>query len=249
MEVSSDFGERCVTCSVGHVVRDGACAPWTAALCTHETNSADVGRLECANGMTRFVNCDTRAWTTSCAYVDVDTERVGFYADADAVDATCDTENGCASSAAQGTASHTAQGAAVVSARGACGAHCTPSTRRRAMHALSSTRGRGALQQGDVVPRVRTGAFLKNDDRHPRSSNCVTCTDDTKCVVSGDGNVVGRNCITSGDVHRAVSKGWRSCSAWADIMSRTTCALQATPCVHETPSGVLSFPTGVSSRW
>ena len=172
MEVSSDFGERCVTCSVGHVVRDGACAPWTAALCTHETNSADVGRLECANGMTRFVNCDTRAWTTSCAYVDVDTERVGFYADADAVDATCDTENGCASSAAQGTASHTAQGAAVVSARGACGAHCTPSTRRRAMRATwglsSATRGRGAFHRWDLSNNFHTLWDSLHDTRRRR---------------------------------------------------------------------------------
>ena len=172
MEVSSDFGELCVTCSVGHVVRDGACAPWTAALCTHETNSADVGRLECANGMTRFVNCDTRAWTTSCAYVDVDTERVGFYADADAVDATCDTENGCASSAAQGTASHTAQGAAVVSARGACGAHCTPSTRRRAMHATwglsSATRGRGAFHRWDRSNNFHTLWDSLHDTRRRR---------------------------------------------------------------------------------
>ena len=65
------------------------------------------------------------------------------------------------------------------------------------MQALSSTPDGASLGKGDVVPRVRTGAFLKNGDRHPRSSNCVTCTDGTNCVVSGDDNVVGYSETTS----------------------------------------------------
>ena len=64
----------------GHRVNpdDGACVRWTAGLCAR---SANVGSHECANGVTRLVNCDTQPRTTSCAYVIVDkagAECVGF---------------------------------------------------------------------------------------------------------------------------------------------------------------------------
>ena len=103
-----------------------------------------------------------------------------------------------------------------------------------AMQALSSTRGRGALQQGDVVPRVRVGAFLKNGDCHQRSSNCVTCTDDTDCIVFGDGNVVGRNCIRSGDVHRVVSRGRRACSVCGYHDEDDACVASDAVCSRDT---------------
>ena len=83
--------------------------------------------IECANGVTRFVNSDTQARPTSCAYVvDDRAGRVWFYAYASAVDATCETENGlCVKRRARHRLTHAARGASVVSARGECGEHCT----------------------------------------------------------------------------------------------------------------------------
>ena len=128
----------------------------------------------------------------------------------------------------------TRHGASVVSARGACGEQCAPSTRRRVMQALSSTPDGASLGKGDVVSRVRVGAFLKNGDCHQRSSNCVTCTDDTDCIVFGDGNVVGRNCIRSGDVHRVVSRGRRACSVCGYHDEDDACVASDAVCSRDT---------------
>ena len=40
--------------------------------------------------------------------------------------------------------------------------------------------------EADIVPRVRAGAFLNEGRSKSRLSSCITCTDDTHCVVCED---------------------------------------------------------------
>ena len=125
-------------------------------------------------------------------------------------------------------------------------AHCTLRD-AGVYHEVFSTRGRGALQPGDVVPQVPDGAFIKNGVCNPYSPNGITFTDDTNYVVFGDGNVVGMNCITNatstvqyrrGGVHAV--RRWISCRG-----RRVRCERHSV--FTRRRLDVLSLATGVSS--
>ena len=89
--------------------------------------SADVGCIECANGVTRFVKCDARERSKPCAYVVFD--KAGQSASRFARmrrrrHDVRDREGPCVKCCAGHRLAHTAQGAVVAPTCVACGPHC-----------------------------------------------------------------------------------------------------------------------------
>ena len=171
-------------------MRGGRCVAWNAVLCARGAQDAAVGCDECNNGVTGYVNCDTRARTTTCAYVVV--EAAGTW---------CVSHYGDAGDAA------------------GCEGHCTKCrdghvvARRRSSRCVPAERGQLRDSYG-VNRNAREGAYLHRGAERRGDEGRVALSVG-RCGVRGDGD----HCATPLQRDFGGACSWRGASTTVSVVT------------------------------
>ena len=198
--IGCSFDGTCVKCQPNYVVRDGMCVAWSSFLC-HGDGDETVGCLECPNGVTNYVNCNSQERTNSCFYTNTTPDGsfcLSLYTEEEAVTvpSRCEIENGSCVVCLDGFYQHFDEITGTPHCE-PCGANCAMCNATRC---LACKRGTNFTQDRTVCvdPSAKgtshrdcgTAKVLRDGVGQDCPGGCMSCTVDSTCILCEPSSVV-----------------------------------------------------------